>query len=81
VKGSVIPMSKYKFVEFVQMYRYFCKRFLVLVEWLTLSIIIDHPHFGGVGLWLGDSNGRRVSHGGHGCGWHHQGRHNTTLLD
>ena len=53
----------------------------VLTILLTLSIVIDDPHLGGVGLWLAHSNGRRVSHGGHGCGWHHQGRHNTTLLD
>ena len=48
---------------------------------LCLSIIINHSlHFCRIGFRLGHSNGRRVSHGGHGCGWHHQGRHVKLVL-
>lgn len=46
---------------------------------LTLSIVVDDPHFGWVGFGLGHSNGCRICHRGHGCGWHHQGRHNSLL--
>ena len=42
-----------------------------------MSIVVYHPHLGGIRLRLRHSNGRRVGHRGHGCGWHHQGRHNS----
>ena len=43
----------------------------------TLSVVVYHPDLGGIRLGLRHSDGRRVGHRGHGCGWHHQGRHNS----
>ena len=43
---------------------------------LTLSIVVYHSNLGGIGLGLCDSDRRRIGHRGHGCGWHHKGRHN-----
>ena len=43
----------------------------------TLSVVVYHADLGGIRLGLRHSDGRRVGHRGHGCGWHHQGRHNS----
>ena len=48
----------------------------------TLTIVVgNHPgHFSRIRLGLGHSYRRRISHGSHGCGWHHKGRHHLSAL-